>query len=381
MHEFYEFFAGGGMVRAGLGPAWRCLFANDFDHKKSSVYNFNWGVGQLKTGDVRDVTTGDLPGQASLAWASFPCQDLSLAGGGAGLKGDRSGSFWPFWKLMKDLIEESRGPSLIVLENVCGTLTSHEGRDFGAICNALQEAGYSTGAMVIDASLFVPHSRPRLFIVCPRQGASFPAACISNAPLLPWHTRSLRTAYERLPAKAKQGWIWWNPPIPPPRSASFADLIEDGPKDVPWFSRAETQQLIAKMSGVNKAKLDAAKREKRRIVGGLYRRTRPDESGNKVQRAEIRFDGVSGCLRTPAGGSSRQVVLIVEGSSVRARLISSRETARLMGLPDSYVLPANYNEAYHLTGDGVVVPVVRHLAANLFEPILAALAPRTSVAA
>ena len=52
------------------------------------------------------------------------------------------------------------------------------------------------------------------------------------------------------------------------------------------------------------------------------------------------------------------------------RLISSRETARLMGLPDDYVLPENYNEAYHLTGDGVVVPVVRHLAEHIFEPIL-----------
>lgn len=247
MHDFYEFFAGGGMARAGLGPAWRCLFANDFDHKKSSVYNFNWGVGQLKTGDVGNLTTDDLPGHASLAWASFPCQDLSLAGGGAGLKGDRSGSFWPFWKLMKDLIAGSRAPSLIVLENVCGTLTSHEGRDFGALCNALQEAGYSTGAMVIDASLFVPHSRPRLFIVCPRHGTPVPPTCISNAPVHPWHTRGLRIAYERLPAKAKQGWIWWNPPIPPPRTASFADLIEDDPKDVSWFSRAETQQLLAKI--------------------------------------------------------------------------------------------------------------------------------------
>ena len=55
---------------------------------------------------------------------------------------------------------------------------------------------------------------------------------------------------------------------------------------------------------------------------------------------------------------------------MRSRLISSRETARLVGLPDEYVLPDNYNEAYHLTGDGVVVPVVRFLAARIFEPIL-----------
>ena len=63
---------------------------------------------------------------------------------------------------------------------------------------------------------------------------------------------------------------------------------------------------------------------------------------------------------------------MVEGDRVRSRLISARETARLMGLPDAYVLPSTYNDAYHLVGDGVVVDVVRHLAANLFEPILAA---------
>ena len=107
------------------------------------------------------------------------------------------------------------------------------------------------------------------------------------------------------------------------------------------------------------------------MVGTVYKRTRDDKNGDKVQRAEIRFDGVAGCLRTPAGGSSRQLVVIVEEESVRSRLISSRETARLMGLPENYELPENYNEAYHLTGDGVVVPVVRHLATHVLEPILA----------
>jgi len=106
------------------------------------------------------------------------------------------------------------------------------------------------------------------------------------------------------------------------------------------------------------------------MVGGVYRRTRFDENGMKLQRAEVRFDDVAGCLRTPAGGSSRQTILVVDGKSIRSRLLSSRETARLMGLADDYKLPKNYNEAYHLTGDGVAVPVVRHLATHLFEPLL-----------
>ena len=139
MPSYYEFFAGGGMVRAGLGQRWSCLFANDFDHKKSRAYRENWKGEELKTADIGTLTTKDFTGTAELAWASFPCQDLSLAGGGAGFKGDRSGTFWPFWNLMKGLIKENRAPRMIVLENVCGTLTSHDGKDFATICDGFQK--------------------------------------------------------------------------------------------------------------------------------------------------------------------------------------------------------------------------------------------------
>lgn len=380
MRDYYEFFAGGGMVRAGLGPGWQCLFANDFDHKKSRIYRENWGDGELKTANVANLMPADLPVRANLAWASFPCQDLSLAGAGAGLKGDRSGTFWPFWKLMRSLAAEDRAPKMIILENVCGTLTSHGGKDFTTICTSVQEAGYLAGALIVDAALFLPQSRPRLFVVCVKDTVDLRAQCISEAPVAPWHTR-IKPAYAKLPAKAKRGWVWWNPPVPSKRTTTFADLIEADPQDVAWYSKAETQQLIAKMSDINSAKLKAAKKEKRRIVGGLYRRTRENESGQRVQRAEIRFDDISGCLRTPAGGSSRQVIFVVDGSSVRARLISKRETARLMGLPDTYRLPENYNEAYHITGDGVVVPVVRHLAQHIFEPVIDSLEVRATATA
>ena len=87
-----------------------------------------------------------------------------------------------------------------------------------------------------------------------------------------------------------------------------------------------------------------------------------DVAGQRVQRAEVRFDDVAGCLRVPTGGSSRQTIMIVDGDKIRSRLLSAREAARLMGLPDTYKLPRQYNDAYALCGDGVVVPVVRYLA-------------------
>ena len=381
MGKFYEFFAGGGMARMGLGSQWTCLFANDFDHKKSRVYRQNWGDDLLKTGDVRKIKTSDLPDCADLVWGSFPCQDLSLAGGGAGLKGDRSGTFWPFWSLMKSLIKEGRAPRMIVLENVCGTLTSHGGKDFSAICSALSKAGYRYGAVVIDAALFVPQSRPRLFIIAVRDDLDLPLDVFGAEPSLICHTRTLQIAYDRLTISAKDNWIWWTIPEPQLRNSRFADLIEDNPTSVDWHTPEETRQLLSMMSKINLAKVKKAKKAGHHMVGAIYKRTRKDENGFKVQRAEIRFDDVAGCLRTPAGGSSRQLVMVVDGAKVKSRLISSRETARLMGLPDEYELPENYNEAYHLTGDGVVVSVVRHLAAHIFEPILNHLNTRTREAA
>lgn len=372
MAKFYEFFAGGGMARAGLGRGWRCLFANDFDPKKGLAYQANWGVGgELHVGDVRAVTADMLVGHADLVWGSFPCQDLSLAGVGAGLSGERSGSFYPFWRVISGLVKAGRAPALVAVENVCGTLTSHGGKDFQAICQTFKDAGYRAGALVINADLFVPQSRPRLFLVGVRSDLQIDPRLLAPAPIAPFHTRALCRAMENLPQDVRDDMVWWNLPLPERRTMTFADIIEEHPESVVWHSEPETQKILSMMSPVNHAKVEAAKRAGRRVVGGVYRRTRLDEAGRKVQRAEVRFDDVAGCLRTPAGGSSRQLIVVVDGLLVRSRLISSREAARLMGLEDSYKLPRNYNQAYHLMGDGVAAPVVRYLSQHVFEPVLA----------
>lgn len=369
LRSYYEFFAGGGMARAGLGERWACLFANDIDAKKAASYAANWGKEHLKVGDVGALSTKDLPGAASLAWASFPCQDLSLAGSGAGLNGDRSGTFWPFWRLMQRLGKEGRSPSLVVLENVCGALASHGGKDFAAIGDAIVGGKYRFGALVMDAVRFLPQSRPRLFIVCVRAGIRIPSALVTDEPDPAWHPSHLTNAYEKLSPRAKAGWMWWRLPSTPPRSSTFSDVIEEEPEGVAWHTPEETRYLLSLMSPINRKKVEQAKKMGVPMVGGIYKRTRMDEKGRRVQRAEVRFDDIAGCLRTPVGGSSRQSIVIVEGKSVRSRLLSPREAARLMGLPDVYKLPENYNEAYHLSGDGVAVPVVRFLAANILEPL------------
>jgi DNA (cytosine-5)-methyltransferase 1 len=364
MPTYYEFFAGGGMARAGLGENWSCVFANDFSEHKAKSYRANWGGEDLVVDDINNVTAEILPGNADMAWASFPCQDLSLAGNQAGLKGARSGTFWSFWKIIQELNWKGRKPSMIVLENVYGTLTSHGGKDFEAIAKSVVAEGYVFGAMVVDAVQFVPQSRPRVFIIAVDENLTIPANVVSKRASPAWHPEKLIGAYNALPKKVKSKWRWWKMAEPTGQLYTLDDIVEAKPTGVKWHTKAETEKILSMMSPLHLEKVEQAKQLGRLKVGTLYKRTR-----NNIQRAEVRFDGIAGCLRTPSGGSSRQTIMVVDGDRVKTRLLSSREAARLMGLPETYKLPTRYNEAYHLAGDGVVVPVVGHINQNVLLPI------------
>ncbi|KQZ18016.1 DNA cytosine methyltransferase [Caulobacter sp. Root1472] len=361
---FYEFFAGGGMARLGLGEAWTCAFANDFDPVKAATYRANFadagaanGEGHFHQGDVWKIAPADLPGQANLAWASSPCQDFSLAGARAGLQGGRSSAFFGFWKLMEALSAEGRGPDTVVVENVVGLLTSHGGADFTALCRALAEQGYRFGALEIDAARFVPQSRPRVFVIATR----LPVEDLAGPS--PFQTRAVRDAHARLPADLTAAWIWWSLAAPPARNADLSALLE--PDDqVAWRPDAATAALLDLMAPAHRAAVEVRVQSGERAVGAVFRRMRGGE-----QRAEVRFDGLAGCLRTPRGGSSRQTLLVIDRGQVRSRLVSAREGGRLMGLADAYRLPRSATAGLHVIGDGVAAPVVRWLADGLLTPL------------
>ena len=374
--SFYEFFAGGGMARLGLGAGWTCAFANDFDPAKAAAYraNFADSAKHLRQGDVWRLSAADLAGRADLAWASSPCQDFSLAGARAGLAGGRSSAFFGFWRLIEALNAEGRSPRAIVIENVAGLLTSHQGRDFAALGRALADQGYSFGALEIDAARFLPQSRPRIFVVATHEPP--PAQMIGPSV---FHTRAIQAAAAALPADLAARWLWWAAPAPQPRNTDLAALLE--PDDaVTWHSPERTARWLELMAPLHRARLEVLQARGERTVGAVFRRMRV-ENGQRVQRAEARFDGLAGCLRTPRGGSSRQVIVLVEAGVVRTRLLAPREAARLMGLPDSYRLPKAATAALHVAGDGVAVPAVRWLAQEILEPLLRGAVPTSRAAA
>ena len=359
----WEFFAGGGL--AGLGLAgFRIGLANDIDAMKAVAFRANHPGIPLHEADVWTLSAADLAGTPDLCWASSPCQDLSLAGARGGLQATRSGAFWGFWQLIRQLDADGRAPSVIVVENVAGLLSSGGGADFAAVCAAMVDAGYRVGALEMDAALWLPQSRPRLFIVAMR-GVTGPTV---PGPAMPFHSRRLVAAHARLPRAVRAAWVWWALAAPARRHPDLSTLLE--PDDVvTWFGPAQTEALLALCAPLHRIQLDRALASGQRQVGAGYRRVRT-EGPRKVQRLELRFDGLAGCLRTPAGGSSRQYVVVCDDGRIRARRLTGREAARLMGVDDTYALPAGEGAALKLMGDAVAVPVVRALADGLLRPAL-----------
>jgi len=349
------------------------LFANDVDQVKASAYIENWGADHFDNRDIRDVVAADLDAGGDVAWASFPCQDLSVAGNGLGIGNadasdwTRSGALWPLLELVGDMRLEQRQPPLIVLENVVGLLTLEGGRDFAAICVKLGELGYRYGAVIIDAKHFVPQSRPRVFIVAIQRDVRLPRGLHNRMATAAWHTPPLLKAYECLNEQARADWIWWNLGQAPelPENALVNAIQLNG---VDWNTPEETKRLVSMMAPPHLARLKAAKQAGSVQIGSLYLRMRREGKAN-IQRAEIAFAPTLGCLRTPRGGASRPRIIFVEGKKVKTRLVSTEEATTLMGLPVDYIFPMFYYQAFKIIGDGVAVPVVRFLAERLLEPL------------
>ena len=343
-HPFHEFFAGSGLVSIGLSPYFETVWANDVSETKAQVYRENLDGEHLHVGDIAEVDGSGLP-PASLSWASFPCQDLSLAGKIGGIRAERSGLVWQWLRIIDELGESA--PRVICLENVSGLVSSRGGEDYVQLHEALRERGYRVGAILVNADHFVPQSRPRVFVIGTKGGV--PEGLSSTGP-----TWLHPTAVRRVAAKTDD-FIWWAAEEPAPLTTTLADIVEEVPFDRDDIVRYIPEKHVGKFSRSGL------------MYASAYMRTR-----NHRQQLELRCDGIAGCLRTPAGGSSRQYVVMRDGRGLHARLMTVRETARLMGAPDSYILPERYNDGYMAMGDAVVAPVAHWLAENFLSELVEA---------
>ena len=364
-----DFFSGIGLMRMGLERSgWNTLWANDHDPMKRRLFLHNLDGERVELDDrsVHDISANDTP-DAAIAAACFPCTDLSLAGKGRGFEGRHSSAYLGFADILDNLGD--RRPPFVILENVVGLLHSNAGRDFRVCAERFVQAGYAIDALTLDAKSFVPQSRPRMLILGVRDDIDIgpwvdathaePSEVRSQALVnairdnadLPWRTRPM-------------------PPLPR-RTLTLTDILDDlGPDAADWWSTDRVARLRAQVSDRHLAMVESLAKEHDVVRATAFRRMRKGRS-----TAELRFDGVAGCLRTPKGGSAKQMLVEVEDGEWRVRLLTPSECARLMG-SDGFRLDAegvSRDDLLFGFGDAVCVPVVEWMVSNYINPLAAEL--------
>jgi len=356
-----EFFAGIGLVRIGLEAAgFKVVWSNDYEPKKKTMYRGHFQDKEHRhtfvLGDVRSITGFDMPSNLSLAWASFPCTDLSLAGNGKGIRNGESKTFWEFIRILSEMGESA--PEVVCLENVAGLATTNGGNDLRSAIRALNELGFSVDVLSLDARRFVPQSRERLFLIgakTPPGGQDWPVSdlrpdnvqFVFNDPSLVMHAAVL--------------------PDPPTfLKTGLAEMVEEMPEDDPrWWESTCRDAALASLSDTQMRRIKLLKQHKEPVYRTGYRRTR---NGKPVW--EFREDDISGCLRTARGGSSRQAVLRACGNEVGIRWMTPLEYARLMGAGDYTLGTVSTAQTLYGFGDAVCVPAVEWLARHYLLPLM-----------
>ncbi len=353
---FAEFFAGIGLVRSGLELAgWEVSFANDIDPVKRKLYlnHFSDSANHFLLDDIHNLDAEQIP-TVDLATASFPCTDLSLAGKMAGLNGKQSSAFWGFMKIINDM--GIRKPRLILLENVVAFLTSHKGQDFYNALKAINQEGYVVDAFIVNAVHFVPQSRARIFIF----GKLTDKVRIPEIKYVSESEIRPKRLVEFIYKHQDLNWSIRNDlPSLPPKQDRLSNIVESIPKTSSlWYRKDRVEYLLNQTFERHLTKIKELMHEDTYSYLTAFRRVR-----NGKSMAEIRFDGISGCLRTPKGGSAKQILLEVGKGQINVRLLTPTEYARLMGA-DDYKLSGTINEAYFGFGDAVCVPVITWIAEN-----------------
>jgi len=141
----HEYFAGSGLVAYGLKGMFSPIWSNDISDKKAAVYYSNFESNHFVLDDICNINGAVLPA-AHLSWASFPCQDLSLAGTLGGIDASRSGLIWEWLRILNEIPIR---PSVLLIENVAGLLSSKQGANYIKLHNALRELRYRKAVLFL----------------------------------------------------------------------------------------------------------------------------------------------------------------------------------------------------------------------------------------
>lgn len=309
---FIDLFCGIGGFRLAFERAGaRCVFSSDWDRFSRITYEANFG--EKPHGDIHTVAVADIPKHQILC-GGFPCQPFSLAGVSKknslgrkhGFADEKQGNL--FFSIADIL--EYRKPDAFVLENVKNLLSHDKGRTITIINETLAALGYKVHQRVIDAKSVVPQHRERIYLIGFRDVRHFDS---------------------------------FKFPEFPNGGHKLADILES---DVP-----EKYTLSGKLWDY----LQGYARKHQAAGNGFGFGLVTGNDTTRTLSARYHKDGSE--------------ILFSQGPKRNPRRLTPRECARLMGYPETFVIPVSDTQAYRQFGNSVVVPIIEKLALNVIAAL------------
>jgi len=335
---FIDLFAGIGGIRKPFEElSGQCVFTSEWDTYAQKTYLTNYRESHQLNGDITSIHESEVPDH-DLLLAGFPCQPFSIAGvskknalGRAhGFADETQGTlFFDVARILKE-----KRPRAFLLENVKNLQSHDKGRTFDVIRRTLtDELGYHVTWRVLDAAHFVPQHRERILIVGFREPCGFDWDSLNLAPR---NSVALESILHRT-------------------DGDEPELPWDGGR---YFDAKKKRPL-----------------EKYTLTPGLWNYLQEYKAKHQAKGNGFGF-GLFGPNEVARTLSARYYkdgseVLIDQGKRKRPRRLTPRECARLMGFPNSFVIPVSDTRAYKQFGNSVVVPAIREVA-RIMLPFLTA---------
>lgn len=334
---FIDLFAGIGGMRKGFETiGGKCVFTSEWDRYCCKTYKANFPDDAPIRGDITDIPTEEIPAHDVLL-AGFPCQPFSIAGVSKknalgrphGFKCSTQGTlFFDIARILEHLT-----PSAFLLENVKNLVNHNKGNTFRVIKETLRELGYTIDWRIIDAQVFVPQHRKRIFIAGFRQDTGFDFKNL------------------RLPDIQKS-----------PRLRSILHPEDGSEQPEPPYTDGKNSKVNPKYTlseHLWKYLQDYAAKHRAKGNGFGFGLVGPDDI-TRTLSARYYKDGSE--------------ILIKQNGKTRPRRLTPRECSRIMGFDkpggSEFIIPVSDTQAYKQFGNAVVVPMVEAISEFMLPHIL-----------
>ncbi|WP_422362472.1 DNA (cytosine-5-)-methyltransferase [Pyruvatibacter mobilis] len=335
---FIDLFAGiGGLRQAMESIGGHCVFTSEWDKYARYTYEANYRDNRPIAGDIREVDEGEIPEHTVLC-AGFPCQPFSIAGVSKknalgrkhGFECEAQGTlFHDVVRILKHHL-----PTAFLLENVKNLRSHDRGKTYAVILGALEELGYTVQAQVIDAKHFLPQHRERIVLVGFLENTGF--------------------SFDNLELPAK-GQVTMDSVLHP------QDGTEAAERDYTIGPEATVNPKYTLTDHLWQYLQDYAAKHKSAGNGFGFGLVGPDDTCRTLS-ARYYKDGSEILIGQPGQNPRR---------------LTPRECARIMGYPDSFIIPddpsrrVSDTQAYKQFGNSVAVPVFKEVA-RIMAPHIAA---------